>query len=94
MELTKHERKLAELAAKKYHRLLYRKSQLIGWLGVVIFSIGLLRIFPLPEFYHGLFLWAGFAILIWSTFALAMTVIGKLYDHIQNLNETRTKYPQ
>jgi len=56
MELTKQERKLAELSAKKYHNLLYRKSQFIGWIGAVLFGLGLLRILPAPDWGHKLLL--------------------------------------
>lgn len=83
MELTKQERKFAEISAKKYHRLLYRKNQVIGWLGVILFSLGLLRLFSLPAWCHHLLATIGFTMLMWSMLALAMTVTGKLYEHVQ-----------
>jgi hypothetical protein len=90
MELTKLENKLMERAIKKYQSPMYRKSQLLGWIGVAFFSIGLMRTFSwssslLPGWCYRLFLGAGFMIIFWSQYALAVTVIGKLAAQIQKL---------
>ncbi len=91
MELTKYELKLAEISIKKYRRFLYRKSQLIGWFGVGFFSLGLLRILPLSPLSNRILLDMGFLILMWSFIATAMTIIGKLYEHVQKLEARHDK---
>jgi DNA-directed RNA polymerase subunit RPC12/RpoP len=85
MELTKQERKFAEISAKKYRRFFYRNSQRIGWFGVILFTIGLLRIPPLPPWSHNLLVQIGTLLTVSSTFTFAMTVAGKLYLHIKAL---------
>ncbi len=85
MELTKQERKFAELSAKRHRNILYRNSQSIGWFGSILFGLGLLKILPLPISYNKLLLQIGFFIMILSTLGFAMTVIGKLYVRIQEL---------
>ena len=91
MELTKYELKLAEISIKKYRRLLYRKSQLIGWFGAGFFSLALLRILPLSPLTNRILADIGFVILMWSVLATAMVVVGKLYEHIQNLEANHGK---
>jgi hypothetical protein len=85
MDLTKQERKFAELSARRYNRFFYRKSQLFGWVGVVLFTFGLMRLFQLPgpAWLSRLFLLAGFSLIILSSLAFAMTIIGKLYGKDQ-----------
>jgi len=87
MELTKQERKLAEISLKKYKSLIYRKSGLIGWFGVVLFSLGVLPIFSWAKWIDSLVLAAGFTMIMWSALGLAMTVIGKLYKRVQELED-------
>ncbi len=91
MELTKYELKLAEISIKKYRRFLYRKSQLIGWFGAGFFILGLLRILPLSPLSNRILVDIGFVVLMWSIIATAMTVIGKLYEHVQNLEAKHDK---
>ncbi len=79
MELTKQELKFAEVSAKRYRSLPYRKSQLIGWIGVVLFCLGLLRILPLTTSIQHLLLRGGFFLIVIGTIMFAMTIIGKLY---------------
>jgi len=64
MELTKYELKLAEISIKKYRRFLYRKSQLIGWFGAGIFSLGLLQILPLSPLINRILVDIGFVVLM------------------------------
>ena len=85
MELSKQERKFAELSAKRHRNILYRNSQSIGWFGAILFGLGLLKILPLPISYNKLLLQVGFFIMFLSTLAFAMTVAGKLYIRIQEL---------
>ena len=87
MELTKQELKFAKLSAKRYHWLLFRKNQLIGWIGVMVFGLGLTRILPLPAWCNHLLSSIGFILLMLSLFAFAMTVMGKLYDQVQILEQ-------
>ncbi len=91
MELTKYEQKLAEISIRKYRHFLYKKSQLIGWLGAGLFSLGLLQILPLSPLNNRFLVDIGFVILMWSVFATAMTVIGKLYEHVQSLEAKQDK---
>ncbi len=79
MDLTKQERKFAEVSAKRYRSLLYRKNQLIGWIGVVLFGLGLLRILPVSSSIQHLLLQSGFFLIVIGTIMFAMTIIGKLY---------------
>ena len=83
MELTKQERKFAEISVRRSQNLLFRYSQPIGWLGVILFGLGILKLLPLPEWCHKLFLEGGFFIIVISTLTFSMTIIGKLYEHIQ-----------
>jgi hypothetical protein len=46
VELSKHERKFAEISAKKYNRFFYRHSLKIGWIGAILFSLGILLRYP------------------------------------------------
>jgi hypothetical protein len=87
MVLTKQERKFAELSSKRYSSLLYRNSQSIGWFGVILFALGLWHVFPLPAWLNKLFFEIGFFIIVLSFLTFAMTVIGKLYVHIQELEQ-------
>jgi hypothetical protein len=89
MELTKQERKFAELSAKRYRGLLYRNSQLIGWVGVVLFGLGLLRILPVSASVQKLLLQGGFFLIVMSTIMFSMTIIGKLYTRNQELDRSR-----
>jgi hypothetical protein len=96
MELTNQERKLIERSAIKYQSTFYRRSQLLGWIGVALFGIGLMRSVSLsasllPAWCSSLFLWAGFTIIFWSQYALAVTVIGKLYAQVQGLERQPEK---
>ena len=91
MELSNYELKLAELSLKKYRRFFYRNSELIGWVGVASFTFGLLRILPVEPAIHGVLLRVGFAVTIWSTMATGMRLIGKLFDHVKNLEGRRNQ---
>ena len=98
MELTNQERKLIERSTRKYQSYLYRKSQLLGWIGIAFFSIGFMRVFSwsaslLPAWCFRLFLLSGFIIIFWSQYAVAMTVIGKLSDQIKRLDEMKREDP-
>lgn len=85
IDLTKQERKFAEISAKKYHRFLYRKKNVIASVGLVIFLLGLWRILPLPMWFHHLLTSIGFIMFLWYMLAHAMTVTGKLYKKVQKL---------
>lgn len=88
VELTKQEQKFAEISAKKYRRFFYRNSQRIGWFGVVLFTIGLLRIPPLPPWSHKLLVPIGFFTVLSSSYTFAMRVAGKLYLHNKALEKS------
>ena len=83
VELTERERKFAEISAKRYREFFYRNSQTFGWFGVILFTLGLFRVPPLPEWCHILLVQIGFIMIFSSTFTFAMIVVGKLYAHIQ-----------
>jgi Co/Zn/Cd efflux system component len=85
MELTKEEKRLAERSLKKHKGFLCRKSGILGWIGVVLFAVGILPIFSLAEWIDDLLVSAGFVLLILSLISLCMRVIGKLYARIQEL---------
>ena len=87
MELTKQELEFVKLSANRYHWLLFRKNQLIGWIGVVFFGLGLTRILPLPAWCNHLLSSIGFILLMLSLIAFAMSVIGKLYGQVQILEQ-------
>ncbi|MCK9420358.1 MAG: hypothetical protein M0R70_13355 [Nitrospirae bacterium] len=89
MELTEQERKFAEFSAKRYHSLLNQKSQLIGWIGVALFGLGVLQLIPMSVSTQKLFLRAGFILIVMSIILFAMTIIGKLYIRNQELNRKR-----
>ena len=91
MELTKQERKLAEVAAKNYHHLFYRKSETIGWIGVPIFALGVLPLFSWPSWLDILLSTAGFALIISSCFGVAMSALGKLYEKTNGLDRHSKK---
>lgn len=88
VELTKQERKFAEISAKKCHRFFYRNSQRIGWVGVILFMIGLFRIPPLPPRSHKLLVDVGTFMTVSSMFTFAMTVAGKLYINLKALEKS------
>ena len=79
MELTRQERKLAEVAAKNYHRFFYRKSETIGWIGVPIFALGILPFFSLPRWLDITCTTVGSFMIILSCFGVVMSALGKLY---------------
>jgi uncharacterized membrane protein len=89
MELTEQERKFAEFAAKRHHSLLHRKSQLIGWIGIVFFGLSVLHLFPLSVSTQKLFLRVGFILIVTSIILFAMTIIGKLHIRNQELERKR-----
>jgi hypothetical protein len=89
MELTEQERKFAEFSAKRHQSLLNRKSQLIGWIGVVLFGLGVLHFLPVSVSTQKLFLRAGFILVVMSLILFAMTIIGKLYIRNQELDRNQ-----
>jgi ribosomal protein L40E len=91
VELSKHERKFAEVSAKKYHRFFYRNSIKIGWIGAFLFSLGILHIPPLPPWGHTLLVQIGFFTLMSSTITFAMTVAGKLYINLKAFEKGPTE---
>lgn len=84
MELTRQERRLAEAAAKNYHRFFYRKSELIGWLGVPIFCLGILPFFSWPRWLDVSFLTVGCVMLVWSALGITMSALGKVYQKLHD----------
>jgi DNA-directed RNA polymerase subunit RPC12/RpoP len=87
VELTKQERKFAEISAKKYHRFFYRNGQRIGWFGLILFMLGLFRIPPLSPWSHKLLVDVGTVMTASSVFTFAMTVVGKLYVNLKALEK-------
>jgi DNA-directed RNA polymerase subunit RPC12/RpoP len=85
VELTKREQKFAEISAKKHNRFFYRNILIIGWIGAILFMIGILRIPPLPSWSHTLLVQLGFFITLSSSVTFAMTVAGKLYINLKTL---------
>ncbi len=51
MELTKRERKLAEISVKRYHGFFYKKAALLEWVGIILFLLSLVRSFSWLEPY-------------------------------------------
>jgi hypothetical protein len=86
MELTKQERKLAEAAAKNYHRFFYRKSEYIAWIGVPILALGILPFFSLPSWIDKAFTAAGSFMIIFGCFGAAMSALGKVYKKASELD--------
>ena len=91
MELTKRERKLAEVAARNYHHLFYRKSETIGWIGVPIFALGVLPLFSWPEWLYILLSTVGFVLVTSSCFGIVMSALGKLYEKTKELDQHSKK---
>ena len=85
MELTKQERRLAEAAAKSYHRFFYRRSELIGWLGVPIFCLGVLPFFSWPRWLDVSFLTVGCIMVVCSGLGITMSALGKIYQRLQDV---------
>ncbi len=85
MELTKQERRLAEVAAKKHQRFFCRRNKLFQWLGVPLFILGLFPIPLWPEWFRKLLLETGFILLMLGLFAQFMSMVGKLYDRVRKL---------
>lgn len=91
VELTKQERKFAEISAKKYNRFFYRNSIKIGWIGAFLFSLGILHIPSLPSWGHTILVQIGFFTLMSSTVTFAMSVAGKLYINLKVLEKSPTE---
>jgi hypothetical protein len=89
IELTKRERKIAEISVKRYHGLFYKKSHLLGWVGCLLFLMGLLKIFSVPQWCRDLFLYIGFTVLTLSILVQIMGLVGKLYEEVQRLESRR-----
>lgn len=87
MELTKQERKLVDRSLKKYRKFFCQKSGYIGWFGVVLFLLGILPIFSWADWIDDLVKTAGVTMVILSVFGFAMTVIGKLYQRVKELED-------
>ena len=87
VELTKQERKFAEISAKKHRRFFYRNSQRIGWFGVILFMLGLFHVPPLPTWSHKLLVDVGTFLTVSSTFTFVMSVVGKLYINLKALEK-------
>jgi hypothetical protein len=82
MELSKQERRLAETAEKNYHRLLYRKSELIGWIGLPVFLLGILPFISLPLWLDKSFLILGCVMMVLGCLGSAMSALGKLQKRV------------
>ncbi len=91
VELSKQERKFAEISAKKYNRFFYRNSLKIGWIGAALFSLGILHIPQLPSWSHTMLVQVGFFTLMSSTVTFAMTVAGKLYINLKAFEKSPTE---
>lgn len=90
-DLTKSERKLAERAAKIYHRFFYRRSQLIIWIGTVFFFLGFPVFTLYPDWLRKLLSNAGFFLMMIGLGAHLMSIIGKLYDKVKMLDSQFNK---
>jgi hypothetical protein len=80
MELTSREEKIAKRCAAKYNSFIFRNGKIIGWIGVVLFGLGILPLIPLPEWLKILFFSMGILMIIHGVFSDFITVIGKLYE--------------
>jgi len=91
VELTKQEQRIAEVAARRYHRFLYRRNQRFQWLGLVIFLVALSLSFiskpPPPKWCIRLLANAGFFCLMVGIFGQAMSTIGKLHERVAKLDQ-------
>ena len=85
MTLSKRERRLAEISVKRYHSLFYKRSGLFEWVGVILFTVGLLKMSSLPQWSHHLFLYVGCTVLFLGTLGQLMGLVGKLYEEVQRL---------
>ena len=86
MELTKQERRLAEVAAKNYHRLFYRRSEIIGWIGVPIFALGILPFFSWPRWLDISFTTVGFCMVVLGCVGTLMSALGKIYERLTKID--------
>lgn len=85
LELTKEENRLAERSFKKYRGRFYRKSQIVGWFGVFLLALSILPVFSWSGWLDSVLFRAGFLLINTSLLTLCMTVIGKLYARVQEL---------
>ena len=85
MELTKQECRLAEVAAKHYHRMFYRKSELMGWLGLPICLLGILPFFSWPRWLDVSFLTVGCVMLVCGALGSAMSALEKVYQRLHKI---------
>lgn len=81
-ELSKQELRLAETAEKNYHRFLYRKSEIIGWIGLPIFLLGVLPFISLPRWLDKSFLFLGCLMIVLGCFGTLMSALGKLQKKV------------
>lgn len=79
MELTPREKKIAIRCATQYKRLLFRNGKIIGWVGVILFGLGIVPMVP-SEWPKTLSLYIGILLITHSVFSDFITVIGKLYE--------------
>jgi hypothetical protein len=93
VELTKRERRLAEVSVKRYHTLLYRKAPLFEWVGCVLIFMSFLRFFPWLELYRQALSTVGFVVLLAGNYVGLMGLVGKLYEEILRKEESVKKSP-
>ena len=86
LELTKEERRFAEASAKSCHQFICRRHALIGWFGVALFALGF-PVVNLPEWAQRVLGDSGYALLMLSALGLAMSATGKLYEHLQRIEQ-------
>jgi hypothetical protein len=83
LELTKRERKLAEVSLRRYRGLLRKKAPFFEWVGVFLILMGfLLRLFSWQEVYQHSLLTVGTVVLFSASYAWLIGLIGKLYEEI------------
>ena len=87
MEFTKQEEQLYQYLCKKYQRLYFRKYNVIGWIGVVLFAMGMFHIIPPDKALHKVLGNTSQWLIVISFVGMLVTVIGKLHIRVQELEK-------
>jgi len=89
MELTSREEKIAKRCAAKQDSFIIRNGKIIVWVGVVLFTLGILPLIPLPQWIKTLFLDIGMFMIIYGIFSDFIIIIGKLYNRSKEIQSKR-----
>ena len=89
MELTTREEKIAKRCAAKYNVFIIRNGKIIGWVGVVLFGLGILHLIPFSEWLNIFSFSIGTLMIIYGVFSDFIIVIGKLYNRNKEIESKR-----